>query len=285
MHGDVAIVVQQRRGEAARLALSNCGNAGRIHPSGARGGDHQAADEGTIGQLSRRHAEEVGDDVLVIARQASGHRPSGCAVRSKAATSAKLDLAPNRGKRRAGKDLGRCLALCAMHRLRSRVELPWISITLLALVLPSTACAQQQPGRSYFPPLELRVDAIDVSSASSGTLQGGAGANVPLGYYVRLELVGAGGVTRRDSVNYNSGRVDALARFLFDPFNDVPWGLSIGGGMSAIFEQGTTTREYLVVVVDLEAPHIASITPALQVGLGGGLRVGVVLRPHRSGRR
>jgi hypothetical protein len=170
-----------------------------------------------------------------------------------------------------------------MHRLRSRVELIRILISLLAL--SSRANAQQQTSRSSFPPLELRVDAINVSSASSGTLQGGLGANVPLGYYVRLELDGAGGVTRRDSVNHNSGRVDALARFLLDPFNDAPWGLSFGGGMSARFEHGTTTREYLVVVVDLEAPHIGSVTPALQLGLGGGLRVGLVLRPHRSGQR
>ena len=129
------------------------------------------------------------------------------------------------------------------------------------------------------------MDAIDVSSASSGTLQGGVGANIPLGYYVRLELDGAGGVTRRDNVNHNSARVDALARFLLDPFNDVPWGLSIGGGMSGMFEQNATSREYLVVVLDLETPHVGSVTPALQFGLGGGLRVGVVLRPYRSGRR
>jgi hypothetical protein len=170
-----------------------------------------------------------------------------------------------------------------MHRLRSRVELIRILISLLAL--SSRANAQQQTSRSSFPPLELRVDAINVSSASSGTLQGGVGANVPLGYYVRLELDGAGGVTRRDSVNHNSGRIDVLTRFLLDPFNDAPWGLSFGGGMSAMFERGTTTREYLVVVVDLETPHIGSVTPALQLGLGGGLRVGVVLRPYRRGQR
>jgi hypothetical protein len=172
-----------------------------------------------------------------------------------------------------------------MHRPRSRVEFLLILISLLALALSSRAEAQQQAPRRSFPPLELRVDAIDVSSASSGTLQAGVGANIPLGYYVRLELNGAGGVTRRDSVNHNSGRVDVLARFLFDPFNDAPWGLSIGGGMSAMFEQGTTTREYLVVVVDLEAPHIGRVAPALQVGLGGGLRVGFVLRPYERVQR
>ncbi|HEY2376867.1 MAG TPA: hypothetical protein VGH98_12890 [Gemmatimonadaceae bacterium] len=171
-----------------------------------------------------------------------------------------------------------------MHGLRSRVELHWLLISLLALALPSRAGAQQA-SRPSFPPFELRVDAIDVSSVNSGTLQGGVGANIPLGFYVRLEIDGAGGVTRSDSVNHNSARVDALARFLLDPFNDATWGLSIGGGMSAMFAQGSTTREYLVVVIDLEAPHVSGVTPALQLGLGGGARVGIVLRPYRRGQR
>lgn len=135
------------------------------------------------------------------------------------------------------------------------------------------------------PPLELRADAIDVRSINTGTLQGGVGANVPLGTYVRLALVGAAGVTRVDSVTHNSARVDAIARFLLDPFNELTWGLSLGGGMSAIFEANAVTREYLVVVADLEAPRIGAVTPALQIGLGGGVRIGLVIRASRAGSR
>lgn len=166
-----------------------------------------------------------------------------------------------------------------MHGLRSRA----CSLLLVALALPLRVSAQSR--RSSFPPLEIRIDAIDVRSVHAGALQAGAGANIPLGSYVRLEIAGAGGVTRRDSVDRNSGRVDAIARFLLDPFNDASWGLSIGGGMSAMFEAAATPREYLVVVVDLEAPRIGPITPALQLGLGGGVRVGLVARAYRSGRR
>jgi hypothetical protein len=32
--------------------------------------------------LIRRHADEIGDDVLVVARHASGYRPSGSTARS-----------------------------------------------------------------------------------------------------------------------------------------------------------------------------------------------------------
>jgi hypothetical protein len=154
---------------------------------------------------------------------------------------------------------------------------------LFALAPLSRATAQA--ARSSLPPLELRVDAIDVRSINTGTLQGGVGANVPLGIYVRLELVGAGGITRVDSVNHNSARVDAIVRFLLDPFDEASWGLSIGGGMSAMFEASATTHEYLVVVADLEAPRIGAVTPALQIGLGGGVRVGIVMRASRPSRR
>lgn len=155
---------------------------------------------------------------------------------------------------------------------------------LCALALAPVARAQQS-ARRLVPPLELRADAIDLRSTKNGTLQAGAGVNLPLGSYVRMELDGAGGVTRRAEADYHSGRGDAIARFLLDPFSESPWGLSIGGGMSVLFADGARTREYLLVVADLEAPRVGGIVPALQVGLGGGLRVGLVARAYRPGRR
>jgi hypothetical protein len=170
-----------------------------------------------------------------------------------------------------------------MHGSRSRVEFFCTLLSLLALAPPARACAQQS-SRSSLPPLELRVDAIDVRSTERGTLHGGVGVNLPLGSYARLELDGAAGVTRRETVERNSGRVDAVARFLLDPFGESPWGLSIGGGMSAMIEQ-SRSHEYLVVVVDIEAPRIGAVVPALQLGLGGGARVGLIARAYRPGQR
>ena len=157
-------------------------------------------------------------------------------------------------------------------------------LALLGVVFAPTARAQQA-ARRVFPPLELRVDAIDVRSTKNGTVQAGAGVNIPLGSYARLELDGAGGVTRRDEMDHHSGRGDAIVRFLLDPFAESPWGLSIGGGMSALFAEAARTHAYLVVVADVEAPRIGGIVPALQVGLGGGLRVGLGARASRPGRR
>ena len=169
-----------------------------------------------------------------------------------------------------------------MHGPRS---LAGATIFLLLALTPTTRVAAQQFVRRSLPPLELRVDGIDVRSTERGTVHAGLGANVPLGYYVRLELIGAGGVTRNDSVDNSSGRVDVLTRFLLDPFAESAWGVSIGGGISAIFAESARTREYLVVVADVEAPRIGMIVPALQIGLGGGLRVGLAARAFQSGRR
>jgi hypothetical protein len=171
-----------------------------------------------------------------------------------------------------------------MHGSRSRVEILALLLSLAALA-PVPRAGAQQSAHASFPPFELRIDALDVRSLQSGTLQAGAGMNVPLGYYVRLEIDGAGGITRRDSIDRNSARVDVLTRFLLDPFAEASWGLSIGGGISAAFSEGARPHEYLVVVADLEAPRIGGFVPALQIGLGGGVRVGVVARAYRSGRR
>lgn len=171
-----------------------------------------------------------------------------------------------------------------MHGPRSRVEMVSLLLSLAALA-PTSAAAQQRARGSSLPQLELRADVIDVRSPRSGTLHGGAGANIPLGIYARLEIVGAAGVARRDTIDHASGRVDVLARFLLDPFRETPWGFSIGGGMSAFFAQGARAREYLVVVTDVEAPRMFGVVPALQIGLGGGVRVGLVLRQYRADRR
>jgi hypothetical protein len=158
-------------------------------------------------------------------------------------------------------------------------------MSLLLALAAVDAGAQQSTRASALSPLEVRVDAIDPRSVHEATVQGGLGVNIPLGYYVRLELVGGAGITRRDTLDRNSARVDALGRFLLDPFGESPWGLSIGGGMSVAFAQRAATREYLVVVTDLEGPPIGAIVPAVQLGLGGGFRAGILLRGYRSGRR
>jgi len=123
---------------------------------------------------------------------------------------------------------------------------------------------------------EFRLDAIFARATS---IQGGVGGVIPLGTYVRLGIDAAGGPTVGDESSRASGRVDAIGRFLLDPFREAPVGVSVGGGLSLQYVDGDKrVRPYLTAVVDIEGRRRGAITPALQVGLGGGTRVGVVLR-------
>jgi hypothetical protein len=123
---------------------------------------------------------------------------------------------------------------------------------------------------------EYRADAI----VGRGTAaQGGVGVVVPLGVYVRLGFDASGGAMWRDGQTLASGRFDGVARFLLDPFREAPFGLSIGGGLSVPYVRGDAhVRPYLTTVVDVEGRMRGRFSPAFQIGLGGGTRIGVVIR-------
>jgi hypothetical protein len=113
-------------------------------------------------------------------------------------------------------------------------------------------------------------------------VQAGAGVQIPMGYYVRVGLDGAVGVptgANAPSPRRVDARADLLVRFLLDPFRQSRYGLSLGGGLSARAEPGDHVRPRLLVAMDLEGRRSShGVVPALQVGLGGGVRVGVILR-------
>jgi hypothetical protein len=147
------------------------------------------------------------------------------------------------------------------------------ALATLAFLCSAAANAQQQPTRPY---AEYRADAI---LARGTAAQLGAGVVLPLGIYVRLGVDAAAGATWRHGETVGSGRVDAIARFLLDPFRESRLGFSVGGGVSAPIGSAEPSQPpYLTAVIDLEGRRRRGITPALQVGLGGGTRIGIVLR-------
>jgi hypothetical protein len=153
-----------------------------------------------------------------------------------------------------------------------------IVFAALAISLaPRSAAAQAKPA-SYG---EYRLDAI---TGSATTVHAGGGITIPAGNYVRVGLIAAAGATRRDGASVFSARTDAIARFTFDPLREMPVALSLGGGVSVPYEvNGTRVRPYLTAVIDVEGRRRGRFTPALQVGLGGGARLGLLLRTS-SGR-
>lgn len=153
------------------------------------------------------------------------------------------------------------------------------------LLMACAAAAGAQVPKPAVQP-ELRLDLI---AGHQPAVQIGAGAQVPVGYYVRVGLVGALGVATGDRRALNGSpdsppgpldaRADLLVRFLLDPFRQSAYGLSVGGGVSARAEPGDRVRPRLLVAADLEGHRSThGIVPAIQVGLGGGVRVGVLLR-------
>jgi hypothetical protein len=151
-------------------------------------------------------------------------------------------------------------------------------VVMSMLMVPCAARAQERvPIRP-----EVRVDA---TSASVKRLELGAGAAIPLGTYVRLALLAGGGLARDDRSGSSAhgdrvaaARADVIARFQLDPFHQSLHGLYSGGGVSYLASKGERGRVYLTLLAGLELRDRGHIAPAIELGLGGGLRLGVALR-------
>lgn len=166
---------------------------------------------------------------------------------------------------------------------------PERAIHLLRLGLGGLAVAAAPAAlAAQFAPLkpavqfELRADAIS-GPPPGGQL--GVGANVPAGAYVRLGIDAAAGAAARDGAAFASARVDAAARYLLDPYGEFKWAPYVGGGLTAAWDRRGTRRADLLLIAGVEGPAKGGWRTALEVGLGGGARLGIVLRRARSNGR
>lgn len=131
---------------------------------------------------------------------------------------------------------------------------------------------------------EFRLDAI---FARSTAVEAAYGFTVPAGIYVRSGLVAGIGAGRHGV----EGRSDLIARFSFDPFRQSRWAPYAGAGLSGRYRSRLDggSRAYLLVFLGVEGPlplgERAGWVPALEVGLGGGGRVGIILRRGINARR
>jgi hypothetical protein len=151
----------------------------------------------------------------------------------------------------------------------------------LTATMPVIAGAQivQQPFQS-----ELRLDAI---FARSSGVEGAYGFTVPVGLYVRSGLVAGIGAGRHGV----EGRTDFIARFSLDPFRQSRWAPYGGAGLSGRYKSQVDggSRAYVLIFVGVEGPlpfgERSGWVPALEVGLGGGARAGIILRRGVNARR
>lgn len=131
---------------------------------------------------------------------------------------------------------------------------------------------------------EVRLDAL---FAQSIAVHAGYGVSVPAGLYVRTGVIVAAGAGRHGL----EGRTDLIGRFSFDPLRQSRWGPYGGAGLSARFNstEDRNAKAYLLFFLGLEGPlrsgRSRGWVPALEAGLGGGARVGIVIRRGIHSRR
>ncbi len=152
---------------------------------------------------------------------------------------------------------------------------------VLAFTVPVAGAGQGRPQPIQH---EVRLDGL---LAEQAAVHAGYGVSVPAGLYVRTGLVLGAGLGRHGL----EGRSDLIGRFSFDPLRQSRWGPYGGGGVSARFHstEDGGANAYLLIFLGVEGPLPAGRTrgwvPAVEVGLGGGARVGIVMRRGIHSRR
>ncbi len=126
---------------------------------------------------------------------------------------------------------------------------------------------------------EIRLDAI-LSRTSAVHL--GAGATLAAGNYVSAGIVAGAGFS---TDGRRSGRLDVLARFHLDPFRESRWAPYAGGGLTTRLDQGENAHTYLMLLLGIDGPVTRNMALSIEGALGGGGRVGIILRRARAARR
>jgi hypothetical protein len=156
------------------------------------------------------------------------------------------------------------------------------------LVLFILGVADAGIGRAQIPQQPLQTEArLDGIFARTSGVEAGFGVSVPAGIYVRSGVVAGFGAGRHGA----EGRTDFITRFSLDPFRQSRWAPYAGGGISGRYRTKLDggSRAYLLILLGVEGPLAVGRTsgwvPAVELGLGGGVRLGLVVRRGINARR
>ena len=123
---------------------------------------------------------------------------------------------------------------------------------------------------SYIPSLRL-----DMLGGNPTALQAGAALDLPFSNYFSIGAALGAGIS---STGF-SGRADAYGKFSLDPYHQSEWEPYVGGGATVRDDGGGPgTRTYLLGFIGANGPSTGSIAPGVELGFGGGVRLGVTLR-------
>ncbi|MEO8194186.1 MAG: hypothetical protein ABI681_10055 [Gemmatimonadales bacterium] len=148
----------------------------------------------------------------------------------------------------------------------------------LLLAIPSAAYAQSPRAQPQRVTPEARIDAI---LALPEALHAGLGIMFNTGTYLRSGVVAGVGASR-DGL---SGRIDGVARFHLDPFREHRWAPYGGGGLTIRFDEDRRRRPYLLLLAGIDGPVKGGLTTSFEAALGGGGRIGVIIRRGAAERR
>jgi CDP-diacylglycerol--glycerol-3-phosphate 3-phosphatidyltransferase/cardiolipin synthase len=157
----------------------------------------------------------------------------------------------------------------------------------LTIAAPMVLEAQGLPGgQGSDAPSTIRVEGrVDAFNARVDAVHAGIGVAADAGTYFRLAGIVGAGVATVGSTAVASGRVEAVGRFVLDPFRQSRWGVYGGGGVVARYDDGRGTRGYLTLLIGAELPGDRPAVTAVELGIGGGVRLGVAIRQGRRGHR
>jgi hypothetical protein len=148
------------------------------------------------------------------------------------------------------------------------------SIALAAFALSAQVATAQSKQVALTVVPEVRFDLL---AGKNTAVQGGVGLTVPVSNYVGVGGTVAAGVSETGF----STRGDLYGRFSLDPYRQYYWEPYIGGGVTLRHDTGTGdsgTHTYLLGVVGFNGPNTGGIAPGFELGVGGGIRLGITLR-------
>lgn len=151
---------------------------------------------------------------------------------------------------------------------------------LLAAALALSPCmigAQQRVTAD--PQFEARIDGV---LSPVGGAMGGVGVNIRAGWYARVGLALSAGAVGTSGATGVTQRLDGTARFLFDPFAEAKTAFYAGAGLGAVRSESGAVQGVLLGVIGVEGASAGRVVPSLELAIGGGARLGVVLRSKRS---
>lgn len=158
------------------------------------------------------------------------------------------------------------------------------SLSAISASLTASSAPLAAQGFAPTPKLqpEFRVEAIVARRTSAMVM---AGANVPVGSYVRLgAAAGAGAVAVRQEARL-AQRADVTLRFLLDPFAETRWGPYAGGGLTVRRDGAERATAGVLLVLGVEGRRGKRWSRSVELALGEGARFAVVWRRSRTNAR